>query len=105
MAWSCCPHGYPMGATGLYLSTGDMAKLGLVYANGGRYGEKQVVSEAWVALALDRGYEFRPVGERGLYAKGGMRGQMLCFSVEKGEAYAWHGFETKKDVGILLKGL
>lgn len=102
MAWSRCPLGYSMGATGLYLGTQDMAKLGWVYANGGMYEGKRVVSKAWVEQVLERGYEFRPVGEKGMYAKGGMRGQMLCFSVAKREAYAWHGYETELDVGILL---
>jgi len=48
-----------MGATGLYIRTADMVKLG------------------WV------------------YAKGGMFGQLLCFSVKHREAYAWHAYEKR----------
>ena len=33
MAWSKCPSGYPMGATGLYVYTEDLAKLGELYKN------------------------------------------------------------------------
>ena len=36
-AWSRCPHGYPMGATGLYISSADMVKLGYAYACGGEH--------------------------------------------------------------------
>lgn len=105
MAWSRCPLGYTMGATGLYIRTQDMVKLGWVYVNGGDYDGKRVVSEAWVKLVLSRGYEFTPRDENGTYAKGGMFGQMLCFSIPRREAYAWHAFQTQKDVGILLQDL
>ena len=105
MAWSCCPLGYTMGATGLYISTKDMVKLGWVYVNGGEYEGKRVVSEAWVEQVLSRGYEFTRRDENGTYAKGGMFGQMLCFSLPRREAYAWHAYETRRDVGVLLKDL
>ena len=103
LAWSRCPHGYPMGATGLYISSADMAKLGYVYANGGQYNGKTVVSEEWVALALNRGYEFGQYKDTGVYAKGGMNGQMLCFSVNNHTSCAWHGYEPHKDVSVILK--
>ena len=105
LAWSRCPHGYPMGATGLYISSADMAKLGYVYANGGKYYGKTVVSEEWVDLALSRGYEFGQYKNTGIYAKGGMNGQMLCFSVKDRFACAWHGYEPENDVSILFKQL
>ena len=103
LAWSVCPKGYPMGATGLYISSADMVKLGYAYACGGEYNGKTVVSPEWVKIALDRGYEFGRYKDSSVYAKGGMCGQMLCFSTEKRVACAWHGHETAKDVGVLLK--
>ena len=103
LAWSRCPRGHSMGATGLYISSADMAKLGYAYANGGEYDGKTVVSEDWVELALSRGYEFGQYKDTGVYAKGGMNGQMLCFSVKEHTAAAWHGFEPDKDVSVLLK--
>ena len=103
LAWSKCPHGYPMGATGLYISSADMVKLGYAYACGGEYNGKTVVSSDWVKLALSRGYEFGQYKDSGVYAKGGMNGQMLAFSTKKRVACAWHGFEQQKDVGVLLK--
>lgn len=102
LAWSKCPHGHPMGATGLYISSEDMAKLGFAYANGGVYNGKTVVSPEWVELALSRGYEFGHYHGKGVYAKGGMYGQMLCFSVRSRAACAWHGFDTK-DTSVLLE--
>ena len=105
LAWSTCPHGYCMGATGLYLRTADMVKLGFVYANEGRYNGKIIVSPEWVRLVLERGYEFTQYGDTGIYAKGGMYGQMLCFSPKNHMACAWHGYETEKSVKILLSCL
>ena len=96
LSWSCCPNGYSMGATGLYIRTADMVKLGWVYANGGTYNGKHIVSEEWVSKVLERGYEFTKRDDNGTYAKGGMFGQMLCFSVPRRAAYAWHAYEKKK---------
>lgn len=103
MAWSCCPFGYPMGATGLYIRTSDMVKLGYVYANNGTYHGQRVISENWVQQVLSQGYEFHPCNDNGWYAKGGMYGQMLCFSTHKQEAYAWHAYESKNNVKVLLR--
>ncbi|MBQ7700563.1 MAG: beta-lactamase family protein [Clostridia bacterium] len=103
LAWSKCPRGYAMGATGLYISSEDMAKLGYAYANGGEYNGKTVVSEDWIDLSLSREYEFGRYGDAGLYAKGGMNGQMLGFSVKSHASVAWHGYEPEKDVSVILK--
>ena len=98
LAWSTCPRGYCMGATGLYIHTKDMVKLGFVYANDGCFYEERVVSSDWVKLVLERGYEFKQQGGTGIYSKGGMYGQRLAFWPEKRAACAWHGYETKKNV-------
>ena len=103
LAWSVCPRGYCMGATGLYIRTADMVKLGYAYANDGCYGGKRVVSSDWVKLALERKYELSPYGSSGIYTKGGMYGQLLCFSPEHRVAFGWHGYETANDVRIVLK--
>ncbi|MHC1695410.1 MAG: serine hydrolase domain-containing protein [Eubacteriales bacterium] len=95
VAWSHCPHGYAMGATGLYIRTQDMAKLGWVYLNKGMYEGKRIVSPEWVELALVREYEFSRIRSANAYsnayAKGGMNGHMLYFSFDKGLSIAWHG--------------
>ncbi len=93
-AWSVCPKGYSMGATGLYLRTEDMAKLGILYLNKGMWKETRVISEKWINIVLENGYEFTPLGD-GWYGKGGMRGQLLMFNINKGKVIAYHSFENK----------
>ena len=93
-AWSVCPQGYAMGATGLYLRTEDMVKLGVLYLNRGMWDGQRILSKEWVRLVLERGYEFTDHGN-GWFGKGGMRGQMLAFHMEKGLAVAWHSYERR----------
>ncbi|MDP4152244.1 MAG: serine hydrolase [Bacillota bacterium] len=92
IAWSKCPKGYPMGATGLYIRTEDMVKLGFVYLSGGMYRGKRIVSEAWVDQVLRCGYELRHFGNGNSYGKRGMNGQMLYISFDSKTAVAWHGY-------------
>jgi CubicO group peptidase (beta-lactamase class C family) len=46
--WILGPHGAPLVNSGLWLKPRDMAKLGLMYLNKGKWEGKQVVSEKWV---------------------------------------------------------
>ena len=93
VAWSRCPKNYTVGATGLYLRTEDVVKLGRIYLDGGRWQGERIISEEWVKLVLERSYEFAKRG-RG-YAKGGMRGQGLYISYTENIAVAWHSFDTE----------
>lgn len=93
-AWSRCPHGFPIGATGLYLRTDDMLKLGLLYLLDGVFEGKRLLSSAWIQTALAREYEFQVLSRGGWYGKGGMYGQMLAFSREKGYVFACHAHEA-----------
>ena len=43
-AWSRCPLGYTMGATGLFIRSADIAKLGQLYIDGGVYGGERYLS-------------------------------------------------------------
>jgi len=99
-AWSTCPKGHVIGATGLYTRAIDMARLGWVYQNGGMYEGKRLISEEWIGLVRKAPYEFSTC-ENGLYGKGGMRGQMLVVDPKAGRAVAWHGFE-KVDSGDMM---
>ena len=94
VAWSRCPHNYTIGATGLYVRTEDVVKLGRIYLDGGVWNGKRIVSREWVDLVLERGYELRKKG-RG-YAKGGMRGQSLYINYDENIAVAWHSFDPEK---------
>ena len=53
-AWSSAADGRLFGQTDLFLSGRDMAKLGLLTLRHGRWGERQVVSAAFVAEATAR---------------------------------------------------
>ena len=77
LAWSHCPRGHAMGATGLYVSAGDMAKLGALYLGGGQYQGRRVFSEAWRDLAVEKRFSLDPHPTGAYYAKGGMNGQKL----------------------------
>lgn len=100
-AWSACPGGYTMGATGLYLRTEDMVKLGTLWLLGGVWRGARVVSQEWCDTVLEREYEFHPVAD-GWIGKGGMRGQMLCFNTRAGLAVAWQAFERKVPFEAML---
>ena len=89
VAWSTCPMGHTMGATGLYIRTDDMVKLGALYLNGGCYHGERILSKEWVNTVLERGYELRE-GVAGAIRKGGMRGQMLAIFPKQNRAVAWH---------------
>lgn len=100
-AWSRCPHGYSMGATGLYIRTEDMVKLGILFLNKGKWMNEQIVSSEWIDMVICEGYEFTHI-KNGWYAKGGMRGQLLMFNFKKGRAIACHSFEEKIPYDIFL---
>ena len=95
IAWSRCPLEHPIGATGLYARTEDVVKLGALYMQGGLWQGQQLLPRAWVEEVLARGYEFRPQGTSVLIGKGGMYGQCVLFSPEKGFAAAWHAFDQQ----------
>lgn len=90
-AWSCCPKGHPMGATGLYIGTEDMAKLGALYRDGGLWQGRRLLSGEWIKTALSAPYELKPIGESA-FGKGGMYGQQLMVVPEQGRVVAWQGF-------------
>ncbi len=92
MAWSKCPQGYPIGATGLYIYTEDMAKLGELYLRGGVWQGKRILSEEWVEIVQTRGYEFANICSGRAYGKGGAFGQMLLYIPEQERVVAWHSF-------------
>ena len=91
-AWSCCPKGHNMGATGLYMRSDDTAKLGELYRTGGVYQGTRYLSEEWVALAKAAPYELHPTGIGRTYGKGGMCGQKLFIDPDKNRVVAFHGY-------------
>ncbi len=92
-AWSCCPKGHAMGATGLYIRCTDMVKIGAVYLNKGTYLGKRIVSEEWVSKVLERQYELSPNGIRDSYNKGGMNGQNLLVIPCENRVVGWQSYD------------
>ena len=60
--WSTDPSGLPWGFGGLALRPNDLAKLGRLWAAGGRWDGRQVLDPAWVAAMTTPG---RPVSAGG----------------------------------------
>ena len=98
-AFSKCPEGYPIGATGLYIRSADVAKLGHIYLNGGKYGDVQIISQEWIDTVIENGYELHSSGDG--YSKGGMRGQNIYINFEKNIAVAWHSYDPNGETGVL----
>ncbi len=96
IAWSRCPHHYPLGATGLYIRSEDMVKLGRICLDGGLWKGERIISEEWIKIFLEREYELRRFG-RG-YSKGGMRGQRLYVNFDEGFTVAWHSCDKSDNL-------
>ncbi len=95
-AWSHCPLGHVIGATGLYLNSSDLVKLAQVYLSGGLWKDRRILSESWVSRSLERGYGITYVQEAGYFVNGGMYGQILAGFINDGRAVAVqsHGGDT-----------
>ena len=103
-AFSTDPEGYPIGATGMYISTEDMAKLGLLFVQDGVYKGKQIISKRFVDEAFDRTFELYPIGDEGVaFTKGGMNGQTLYMNRKTKRVVAVHSYLG--DVDAILKFL
>jgi CubicO group peptidase (beta-lactamase class C family) len=81
--WLKYPNGVVQTGGGLYLRPRDMAKIGLLVLNGGRWKGRQVVSESWIRESVsqqapDRTYGYQwwlgrlPAGDRTLMTYGAM---------------------------------
>jgi CubicO group peptidase (beta-lactamase class C family) len=90
--WERSPQGIDVGYGAMWLKPHDMAKIGWLYLNKGRWGEKQVVPSAWVedstrghinATLFDRyGYQWW-VDSSGYYMAVGHRGQRIFVVPDK----------------------
>ena len=62
--WEECSQGINVGGWGLYVKTEDMAKLGLLYLQKGKWNGKQLLSKKWVKMATTSHVASRPAGVR-----------------------------------------
>lgn len=102
-AWSCCPKGHAIGATGLYIRCEDMIKLGAVYLNNGEYQGKRIVSSEWVSKVLEREYEFKPNGIKDSYNKGGLYGQELLVIPCENRVVGWQACDRRQEIPDFTK--
>ena len=98
MAWSHCPKGHAIGATGLYIHSQDMAKLGLLYLQGGVYNGERLLSEEWVNLAVTKEFALEWDGTRTIYFKGGMCGQKLIIAPEQNRVVAMQAYGANSNL-------
>ncbi len=98
-AWETCPCGEAMGATGLYMSTPDIAKVGIMCLNGGMYDGKRIISSDYLERAtgnrvnvdnIGYGYGFW-INKYGFCGSGAF-GQTLIVMPEKKLVFAAHAF-------------
>ena len=101
LAWSKCPYGYSIGATGIYIRTEDMVKLGILYVNYGKYNNEVIISKEWVNIVLENGYEFKHLKDD-WYAKGGMCGQLLMFNMKSGKVIGCHSYDDNVSASLFI---
>ena len=86
--WSSDPQGITTGGFGLQLQPRDMAKLGYLYLNRGKWAGRQIVSSDWVALSTQKhsmweeqnrayGYLWWLYPAQGYYSAMGLGGQQI----------------------------
>ncbi len=84
--WETCPMGITKGGWGLFLCTEDMAKLGQLYLQKGKWNGQQIIPEFWVEVSTARhkesiegtygyGYQIWMEARRGSFEFNGMLGQ------------------------------
>ena len=98
MAWSHCPQGHVIGATGLYAHSADMVKLGLLYLDGGMYRGERILSREWADMAVSRGFALDWDAQHRIFYKGGMHGQKLIVAPEQGRVVALQSFGADSQV-------
>ena len=84
--WETCPKGIAKGGWGLFLCAEDMAKLGQLYLQKGKWNGQQLVSEYWIEISTARhlktqndtygyGYQLWMEQRPGSFEYNGMLGQ------------------------------
>ena len=84
--WETCPKGITKGGWGLFLCAEDMAKLGQLYLQRGKWNGQQLVSEYWIEISTARhlktqndtygyGYQLWMEQRPGSFEYNGMLGQ------------------------------
>lgn len=102
VAFSKCPMNHPMGGTGIYLHSEDMAALGQLMLQRGVLNGRRILSEEWVSLVFKKRYEMYNLKGEKVFGKGGMYGQMLLVVPEQNRTVAWQAFDTENKTYSLI---
>ncbi len=116
--WQQDPQGISIGPTGLYLTPRDMAKLGYLYLQNGKWGDQQLLPADWIKAATSRhttkdnglgyGYLWTVDAAQGSYSALGYAGQQVYVIPSKNLVVAFTGdipsYETDMDF-IPIKSL
>ena len=112
-AWAVCPLGYAMGATGLFLTVEDMAKIGTMLLQNGKAAGREIVPSWWIKEMVKRRASQDPGGRDGYglgvwvrtdttaYMANGMLGQLIYISPENGRVVAWQSCDHGIGMGPL----
>ena len=78
------PTGASIGCAGLYLRPRDMAKLGQLYLNKGKWGKRRILSPEWIRASVrrrageDYGYKWWLFPQLGMYKAWGFGGEHIA---------------------------
>ena len=105
--------GEAQGGTSLYLSTKDMAKLGVLYLNKGLWGSSRVLSEHWVDEATQNQTANIPGVKSGYgigitdkgYQFAGAYNQYVVIRPDLNMVIAAHGYIQNMDIGTLFNNV
>ena len=113
--WPADPQGNNTGWGDFFMHSKDMAKIGYLFLNEGKWKDKQVISAEWIkqatkqriTLADGEGYGYRwwmPDELPGLYEARGRGGQRICVLPEKNfvVVFTGSGFEPGDIGGFIM---
>ena len=89
--WESSPQGIDIGYAGMWLTPHDMAKIGWLYLNNGKWGQTQILPASWVDMSTHAHIEANPgdyygyhwwVNDDGSYAAIGYKGQFIFVAPE-----------------------
>ncbi len=90
-----CPHGHTIGGGGLYTRSDDNAKLGFLWANEGKIGDKEIISYDYIKAAMENDYASTSFRGTDVFLKTGSKGQCVAYSLKRKAAAAWHGYSNE----------
>lgn len=105
-AWSVCPDGYAIGATGLFLTVEDMLKIGIMLLQRGAYLGHKIVSPEWIdevtkkRVCTDQsgrdwyGLGFWARSDTAAFMANGMLGQLIYISPKTSLVVVWQSCDN-----------